>query len=284
MGLLDGKSVMITGAARGQGRAHAVLSAEHGADVIALDINEPIHSVSYGMATDEDMAETVDQVKAAGGRILALTADVRSQDQLDHVVTRGIDEFGKIDCLIINHGICGYGRFWELSENQWDDMVAINLTGVWKSAKAVAPHMIARESGSIVITSSMLGIDGNQLLAHYASAKHGTLGLMKCIAAELGRYGIRCNAILPGATLTPMTDHQENWNLMAGNDQGTSEIASAAAHHISVLKGTGWMDPVQLARAALFLNSELAEKVTGLAMQVDAGCTVLPRFNPSPVM
>jgi SDR family mycofactocin-dependent oxidoreductase len=284
MGLLDGKVVMITGAAHGQGRAHAILSAQEGADVIATDINEQIDGVAYPMGTADDLAETVRQVEALGRRIVAAKADARSQAELDHAVTLGLAAFEKIDCLVVNHGICTFGRFWELTEREWDDMIAVNLTGAWKACKAVAPHMIERESGSIVITSSMRGIDPGELLAHYTSAKHGTLGLMKVVAAELGRYGIRCNAILPGATLTPMTDHQLNWNLMAGNDHGTGDVASVAAHHASVLKATGWMDPIEQARAALFLNSCLAEKITGVAIPVDGGNTVLPRFNHAPAM
>lgn len=282
MGLLDGKVVMITGAARGQGRAHAVLSAQEGADVVAMDINDQVRNVQYRMGTEEELAETVDQVTSLGRRILAMKADARSQDQLNTVVAKGIAEFGKIDCLIINHGIFNVGRFWELNEDQWNDMLDVNLTGVWKTAKAIAPHMIERETGSIVITSSMNGIQASPIYAHYTSAKHGAVGLMKCIAAELGSYGIRCNAILPGPTLTPMVDNQGTWNMMAGNDHGTPEISRVAAHHSTALKDTGWMDPVQQARAALFLNSDLAEKITGIALPVDAGGTVLSGFNHSP--
>ncbi len=284
MGLLDGKVVMVTGAARGQGRAHAVLSAREGADIVAMDINEQMPYMGYDMGTADELAETVSQVEALDRRILAIKADARSQAQLDDVVARGIAEFGKIDCLIINHGIFNVGRFWELTEDQWQDMIDVNLTGVWKAAKAVAPHMIERESGSIVITSSLNGIMASPIYAHYVSAKHGAVGLMKCIAAELGRYGIRCNALLPGPTLTPQVENQGTWNMMAGHDHGTREESHLAAHHSTVLKGTGWMDPMQQARTALYLNSELAEKVTGIGIPVDGGNTVLNGYNHSPVM
>ena len=283
MGLLDGKVVMITGGARGQGRAHAVLSASEGADIVIMDIDDKVPNLQYDLGTAAELAETARQVEALGRSVVSMKADARSQSDLDDVVARGIAEFGKIDCLIVNHGIFNVGRFWELTEEQWDDMIAINLTGVWKAAKAVTPHMIERQSGSIVITSSMNGILPGPIYAHYVSAKHGAVGLMKCVARELAGYGVRCNALLPGPTLTPMVENQGSWNMISGNDHGTSEQASIAVHHTTALKDTGWMDPIQQARSALYLNSELAEKVTGVALAVDGGGAVLNGFNHRPV-
>jgi NAD(P)-dependent dehydrogenase (short-subunit alcohol dehydrogenase family) len=149
MGLLDGKVALITGGARGQGRAHATTCAREGADVIVVDIADQIGTVDYKLAREEDLAETVRQVEALDRRALSVVADVRSQQQMDEAVTRGIAEFGQIDILIANAGIWTQGSFWELSDEQWHDMVDVNLTGVWRSAKAVAPHMIERQTGSM---------------------------------------------------------------------------------------------------------------------------------------
>lgn len=166
------------------------------------------------------------QVEALDRRVVAVDADVRDQGALDAAVARGISEFGRIDILIANAGIWTQAPFWEITDQQWDKMIGVNLTGVWKSAKAVAPHMIERRSGSIVITSSANGIEPGRNYAHYVTAKHGVIGLMKNIALELAPYGIRCNSINPGAIRTPMTDHQAAWDMFAGHEGGTE-----AGHH-----------------------------------------------------
>ncbi|KWX57769.1 mycofactocin-coupled SDR family oxidoreductase [Mycobacterium sp. NAZ190054] len=283
MGLLEGKVALITGAARGQGRAHAVWSAREGADVIVTDIAEQISTVLYDMATEEDLAETVREVEALGRRALSHKADTRSSKEMDDVVAAGIAEFGQIDCVIINHGIFNLGSFWELSEEQWGDMIDVNLTGVWKTAKAVTPHMIERKSGSIVIVSSLNGIRPAPAWAHYTAAKHGAVGLMRSIALELAPYGIRCNAILPGGTLTPMVDNPHGWAMMNGHDQGTREEALESGHSSNPLRDTAFMDPDEIAKTAVYLNSELASKITGLDIPVDAGHLLLTGFNHNPV-
>jgi SDR family mycofactocin-dependent oxidoreductase len=282
-GMLDGKVAMITGGSRGQGRAHAVTCAREGADVIIVDIAEQMGTVTYKMATQADLDETVSQVEAYDKRALAFKADVRSQPQLDEAVARGIAELGKIDILIANAGIWTRAPFWELSEDQWDEMIGVNLTGVWKSAKAVAPHMIGRQSGSIVITSSTNGLEAGLNYAHYVAAKHGVIGLMKNIALELAPYGIRCNSINPGAIKTPMTDQQGAWDMYAGHPGGTETDMAEAGYHFGALKGTTFMPPQVIADTALYLNSDLAAAVTGVTIPVDAGHMILPGINPAPV-
>ena len=162
-------------------------------------------------------------------------------------------------------------------------MIDTNLKAVWRVAKAVTPHMIERGGGSIVLVSSLNGIQSGPAYAHYCAAKHGVVGLMKCVALEGGKYGIRCNALLPGTTRTPMVDHQGTWNMMTGTDHGTSEQSTEAAYHVAALKGTTWMDPMEMAKTGVYLNSDLAARVTGVAIPVDGGNTVLPGYNHNPV-
>ncbi|MEU7811126.1 mycofactocin-coupled SDR family oxidoreductase [Pseudonocardia sp. NPDC049154] len=283
MGLLDGKVALITGGSRGQGRAHAVTCAREGADVIIVDITKPTTDVPYTLATAEDHAETVRQVEALDRRIIAADADVRDQAALDAAVARGVAEFGHIDILIANAGIWTQAPFWELTDQQWDEMIGVNLTGVWKSAKAVAPHMIERKSGSIVITSSANGIEPGQNYAHYVSAKHGVIGLMKNIALELAPYGIRCNSINPGAIRTPMTDHQGAWDMFAGHEGGTEAEMIEGGYHYALLRNTTWLEPQAIADTALYLNSHLAANVTGVTIPVDAGHLLIPGVNANPV-
>jgi SDR family mycofactocin-dependent oxidoreductase len=285
MGMLEGKVAFITGGSRGQGRAHAVTCAREGADVIIVDTLTQIASVQYPMAKQEDFDETVRQVEALDRRIITVDADVRSQEQLDAAVAKGIAELGKIDILIANAGIHSLGPFWELTDESWDDMIGVNLTGVWKSAKAVAPHMIERGSGSIVLTSSINGLEPGKNYAHYVAAKHGVIGLMKNIALELAPYGIRCNSINPGAILTPMTSWQGAWDMMSGKPagEGTEEDMLEAGYSFHALKGIGFMSPQRIADTALYLNSDLASAVTGVTIPVDAGHLLQPGYNPAPV-
>ncbi|MDT2006131.1 NAD(P)-dependent oxidoreductase [Rhodococcus opacus] len=283
MGMLDGKIAFITGGARGQGRAHAVTSAREGADVAIIDIAAQMGTVPYKMADGSDLAETVAQVEALGRRALSFEVDVRSQASLDDAVTQTISTFGKIDILIANAGIWTQAPFWELSEEDWEEMMGVNLTGVWKSAKAVAPHMIERQSGSIVITSSVNGLEPGMNYAHYVTAKHGVIGLMKNIALELAPYGVRCNSINPGAIKTPMTDHQGAWDMFAGHEGGTEADMIEGGYHFHALKGTTFMPPQVIADTALYLNSDLAASVTGVTIPVDAGHLLLTGSNPAPV-
>jgi SDR family mycofactocin-dependent oxidoreductase len=283
MGLLEGKVALITGGSRGQGRAHAITCAREGADVIIVDIAAQMTTVQYKMADQDDLDETVKLVEQFDRRALAIKADVRSQDQLDAAVAAGIAEFGHIDILIANAGIWTQAPFWELTEDQWEEMVGVNLTGVWKSAKAVTPHMIDRQSGSIVITSSVNGLEPGVNYAHYVSAKHGVIGLMKNIALELAPYGIRCNSINPGAIKTPMTDHQGAWDMFAGHPNGTEADMIEGGYHYGALKGTTFLAPQVIADTALYLNSDLAAMVTGVTIPVDAGHLLLSGVNNNPI-
>ncbi|MGH3446864.1 MAG: mycofactocin-coupled SDR family oxidoreductase [Nocardioidaceae bacterium] len=282
MGLLDGKVALITGGARGQGRAHAITSAREGADVVLVDITEPVATTQYRTATAEDMAHTVSAVEALGRKAVAIVGDVRSQSDLDGAVERALTDFDRIDILIANAGIWGLKPFLELDEQSWNEMLDINLTGVYRSARAVAPHMMERQSGSIVITSSANGLEPGPNYAHYVASKHGVIGLMRNIALDLAPYGVRANAICPGAIDTPMNDNQAGYDLFAGHEGGTPEERIEAGYRFHALKGRSVLPPQVIADTALYLNSELAAAVSGVVIPVDAGHTVLPGFNHAP--
>ena len=285
MGMLEGKVALITGGSRGQGRAHAVTCAREGADVIIFDTLEQIGSVAYPMAQQADFDETVKQVEALDRRIVAVNGDVRKQADLDRAVEQGLAEFGHIDILNANAGIFSLGAAHEMTEEMWDDMIAVNLTGVWKSAKAVLPHMMENGGGSIVMTSSVNGLEPAENYAHYCSAKFGVVGLMKTLALEYAKYGIRVNAVHPGAILTPMTSWQGVWDMMSGKPAGEGSEADMleAGYSFGALKDTSFLEPQRIADAALFLNSGLAEKITGISVPVDAGHLLQPGYNPNPV-
>jgi SDR family mycofactocin-dependent oxidoreductase len=282
MGLLDGKVVFITGGGRGQGRAHAVVSAKEGADIVFVDTTKPFATVPYDHTTADDMAETVNLVEALDRRVLSIEADVRDQDALDSAVAEGIAQFGQIDCLIANAGIWTLGPVAEMSRETWQEMIDINLTGVWQSVKAVVPHMIERQAGSIVITSSVNGLEGGPFFSHYTAAKFGVVGLMKAIAVELGPQGIRANTVNPGTILTGMTNNQQGYDMMAGHPGGTRDDLLNAGKSYGILKGSGFMQPEVIANAALFLNSDLASNVTGISLPVDSGHLAMAGINLDP--
>jgi SDR family mycofactocin-dependent oxidoreductase len=282
MGLLEGKVALITGGARGQGRAHALAYAREGADVVVADIADQMATVPYPMGTQEGLDETVRLVEKLDRRAVAVRADVRSQEQLDAAVQRTLSEFGRLDLVAANAGIWSMAPFWELTEDQWEDMIATNLTGVWKTAKAVAPHLIEQGSGSIVMTSSVNGLEPGMNYAHYVSAKHAVIGLMKNVALELAPHGVRCNAICPGAIDTGMTNWQGAYDMFAGHEGGTREDLLAGGGSFHALRNTGIMDPEVIANAALWLHSDLAAKVTGVALPVDGGHMLLTGVNLTP--
>ncbi|MEA9986560.1 MULTISPECIES: mycofactocin-coupled SDR family oxidoreductase [Subtercola] len=282
MGLLDGTVVFITGGGRGQGRAHAIVSAREGADIVFVDTTAPFATVPYAHTTADDIAETVRQVEALDRRVLSIEADVRDQDALDSAVAAGIAEFGKIDALIANAGIWTLGPVQEMTRETWQEMIDINITGVWQSVKAVVPHMIERQQGSIVMTSSVNGLEGGPFFSHYTAAKFAVVGFMKAIAVELGPQGIRANTVNPGTILTGMTNNQQGYDMMAGHPGGTREDLLAAGRSYGILKGSGFLDPEVIANAALFLNSSLASNVTGISLPVDSGHLAMAGINMDP--
>ncbi|HEY0804644.1 MAG TPA: mycofactocin-coupled SDR family oxidoreductase, partial [Pseudonocardiaceae bacterium] len=213
-GRVAGKVAFITGAARGQGRSHAIRLAEEGADIIAVDICRQVDSVPYPMATPEDLAETVKAIEALDRRIHAVAADVRDYGALKAALDDGVAQLGRLDIVSANAGIASYGQADELDETTWQDMIDTNLTGVWHTAKAAIPHLIEQGTGgSIVLTSSTAGLMAMPNLAHYVSAKHGVVGLMRTLALELAPHFIRVNSVHPTGVNTPMVQNEASIRL-----------------------------------------------------------------------
>jgi SDR family mycofactocin-dependent oxidoreductase len=274
---------LVTGAARGQGRSHAVELAAAGADIIAVDICKPIATAPYPLATPGDLAATVAEVEKFDRRALGIECDIRRSADLDAAVAVGLAEFGRIDILVANAGLWALGRLWELTDEQWQDVIDTNLTGAWRSIKAVVPSMIENRAGSIVLTSSVNGLEAGAGMAHYVAAKHGVLGLMRNAALELGAYNIRCNAVCPGIVDTRMNDWQGAYDMMAGHPGGTPEDRRHAAYNWSVLAGRGLLSPSTISKAVLWLASDDSMDVSGVALPVDGGHSILPGTNPNPV-
>jgi SDR family mycofactocin-dependent oxidoreductase len=281
---LRGKVALVTGAARGQGREHARRLATAGADIVATDICAQIDSAPYALSTADDLDVTRALVVEAGREVLAMTCDVRSQNDQDMAVAAALNRFGRIDILVANAAIWGLGSIWELSETEWQDMVDVTLTGAWRSLKAVAPSMIERRSGSVVFVSSINGMVPGAGFAHYVAAKHGVIGLMKTAALELARYNVRCNAVCPGLIDTKMNDWPGSWDMMAGHEHGTAEDRRRNSYHMSALVGRGLLSPSTVSAAVAWLASDDARDVTGVALPVDGGNLVLPGYNPAPTV
>ncbi len=207
-GTLEGRVAFITGAARGQGRAHAVRLASEGADIIAIDVCQPVSdTVTYPMPTAEDLAETVRLVEATGRKVLAREVDIRDLEAQQQVVADGMEQFGRLDIVVANAGILSWGRIWEMSEEQWDTVIDINLNGTWRTIRAALPAMIeAGNGGSIIIVSSSAGTKATPGNAHYSASKHGLVALTNALAIEAGEYGIRVNSIHPYSIDTPMVE------------------------------------------------------------------------------
>lgn len=272
MGRVQGKVALITGAARGQGRAHALRLAEEGADIIAVDLCDQVDTVPYPMATPADLQQTVKQVEALDRRVLAVKADVRDLPALRNVVDRGVDQLGHIDVVCANAGIAnGFASGWELDEAMVQDVIDIDLVGLWKTTTAAVPAMIdARRGGSIILTSSVAGLIAFPNLTHYNAAKHGVVGLMKSLAIELAPHRIRANSVHPGTVDTPMVMNPAGFRLFMGDPNATREQAAVAMQPMNALP-VPWVEDRDISNAVLFLASDEARYVTGQALAVDAG-------------
>lgn len=273
MGRLDGKVAFITGAARGQGRSHAIRLAQEGADIIAIDLMEEIPGAPYRRATEEELAETVEQVEALDRRIVASKADVRDFEGLKKALDDGVAQLGRLDIVSANAGISTQmAPSEDLDEDIWRNMIATNLTGVWHTAKAAIPHLRAGgRGGSIILTSSEAGIKGYANIAHYVSAKHGVVGLMRTLALELAPDMIRVNSIHPTQVDTPMIMNEGTYKLFAPHKENPTREDFAPASQATNALPIPWVEAVDVSNAVLFLASDEARYITGVPLPVDAG-------------
>lgn len=273
MGRVSGKVALVTGAARGIGRAQAVRLAEEGADIIALDLCGPVETVIIPPATPEDLEQTVRAVEKTGARVVAATADVRDGAALRAAADRAVDELGGLDVVCATAGITSSAPGLQLTEEQWRTMLDVNLTGVWQTCKATAPHLIARGGGSMILTSSIAGLRGLVGVAHYTAAKHGVVGLMRSLAQELAPHGIRVNSVHPTNVDTPMIQNDMvRRSFRPDRENPTREEFAEAALTMNMLP-IPWVEPVDIANASLFLASEEARYITAVTLPVDAGST-----------
>lgn len=269
MGLLNGKVAFVTGAARGMGRNHAVRLAREGASVIGIDVAAATSPHNgYPAAREVDLAETARLLGAEGQPFLIEVADVRDSAALDEVLAKGVSEFGeRLDVVVANAGINNWSRFWEMPDDQWQMMIDINLTGVWRTLKAAVPHMLsAGNGGSMITISSVAGLKALPGQAHYTSAKHGVTGLTKAAAIELGEYNIRVNSIHPWGVATALAE-----------DPFIEKTLSAHPSYImsfgSVLPALPTAKSDDISDAVIYLASDLSRAVTGTQLTVDMGAT-----------
>lgn len=281
MGLLDGKVALISGAAHGQGRSHAIRLAGEGAKVIGFDICETVSDlVTYPMGTKEELDRTRELVEQAGGQILTAVADVRDFETVKRAVEIGLSEFDHIDIVCANAGIISYHFSWEIPEEAFDAVMGVNVKGVWNTVRAALPAMMSSgRGGSIILTSSSSGIRGLPMMGHYNASKHAVVGLMKTFANELGRFNIRCNTVHPGA----LAGEGELISAMGNLDETPFQMFESYPSQAPggmVLRDTTSDDewatlpsvcPEDISDAILWLASDLSRHVTGVQLPIDAG-------------
>ena len=272
MGRVAGKVAFITGAARGQGRSHAVKLAEEGADIIAVDVCRQVETVPYATATAADLAETVRQVEALDRRIIASEVDIRDGAALTNAVDAGVAELGRLDIVLANAGISTPAPTLEMSEETWSTMIDINLTGAWKTVKAAVPHLVAGgQGGAVVITSSLAAMVANENTAHYSAAKAGLVGFMRVLAKELAPQRIRVNTVHPTTVATEMILNDPTYRLFRPDlANPTREDFDVAARTLNALPVVA-LEPADISNAVLYLVSDDGRYVTGTAQLVDAG-------------
>ncbi|WP_116202634.1 mycofactocin-coupled SDR family oxidoreductase [Amycolatopsis circi] len=273
MGAVAGKVALVTGAARGQGRAHAVRLAEEGADVIAVDIAGPVETVPFPGATEDDLAETRRLVAKSGRKVIAAGVDVRDPEQLTRAVEDGVRELGRLDIVVANAGIFGTpAKVWEMSDALWQTTVDVNLTGVFNTVRAAVPHVIATgEGGSVIITSSAAGLKGVPNYGSYAASKHGVLGLARTLAMELAEHRIRVNTVHPGNVDTDMIINDTTFRVFRPDLEHPSKEDVEDSFASTNLLPVPWVEPSDIANAVVWLASDEAKFVTGVALPVDAG-------------
>jgi SDR family mycofactocin-dependent oxidoreductase len=273
-GRLNRKVALITGAARGIGRAQAVRFGQEGADIVALDICGPVDTVVIPHSTPDDLDETARQVTAAGGRIHTEIVDVRDLAAVQAATDRGVDRFGGLDVVCATAGITSRAMALDMDERAWRTMLDVTLTGVWHTCRAGAPHLIARGSGAMVLTNSIAGLRGLVGVAHYTAAKHGVVGLMRSLAHELAPHNVRVNCVHPTNVDTPLIQNDAVSSAFRPDlDRPPTRAEFAEAARGMNLLAVPWVEPVDVANATLFLASDEARYITAVTLPVDAGAT-----------
>lgn len=275
-GRVEGKVAFITGAARSQGRSHALRLAQEGADIIAVDIAGPVESIGmYPPATEEDLAETVRQVEALDRRIVATRADVRDSGALRAAVDDGVAQLGRLDIVLANAGVFEIHPALEITDDAWREMIDINLTGVWNTCKVALPHVIeGGRGGAIVLTSSTAGLKGTPNTIHYTAAKHGVVGVMRTLANEFAQHSIRVNSVHPTGVDTVMIQNEKTRGLFLPDTEHPTREQAAEAFLATNALPVPWVESVDISNAILFLVSDEARYITGVTLPVDAGYTV----------
>ena len=269
-GRVAGKVAFVTGAARGIGRACALRLAEEGADVALLDIGRAVETVPYEGAAASQLEETAAAVRALGRRAEPFIADVRDAAALADAARQTVARLGRIDILVAAAGIESWGAAWELTEDQWQAMLDVNLTGVWKTARAVAPIMVEQGAGAMVFIGSVLSHRANKDFAHYTVAKHGVLGLTRAFALELAPSMVRVNEVDPTAVATDMIMNQRYIDRMIGHEGATMDEVRERYLRWNQMP-VPWVETVDIANAVLFLASDEARYITGESLLVDLG-------------
>ncbi|BBY80019.1 mycofactocin-coupled SDR family oxidoreductase [Mycolicibacterium pulveris] len=275
-GPLTGRVAFITGAARGQGRAHAIRLANDGADIIAIDICGPIsETITYPLASPEELAETVRAVEATGRKVLARQVDVRDLAALQQVVADGVEQFGRLDIVVANAGVLSWGRIWEMSEEQWNTVIDVNLNGTWRTLRAAVPAMIeAGNGGSIIIVSSSAGLKATPGNAHYAASKHGLTALTNSLALEAGEFGIRVNSIHPYSIDTPMVEKDAMMALFAKHPSFIHSFAPMPYQPVNHQGKKGlqeFLTAEEVSNVVAWLAGDASATISGSQIAVDRG-------------
>jgi SDR family mycofactocin-dependent oxidoreductase len=275
---LTGKVAVVTGAARGIGRAIAVDFAANGADVVAIDIAGPVSAITkFAPATPQDLEQTGELIRANGRKFLTITADIRDLEALRAAAQRAEQTLGKIDIVVANASIQAFKPLLEMEDPDWHDVIDTNLTGTANTVRAFAPHLVKQGKGRFILISSMQGRYGTKNGAAYSASKWGIIGLMKSVALELGKHKITVNTIEPGLIDTALTHNDKRWSMAVGETMTTpppehpTEEETIAARLPKVPLGVPWLQPEQVSPVAVFLASDAAEMVTGACYDVTAG-------------
>jgi SDR family mycofactocin-dependent oxidoreductase len=266
----------VTGAARGQGRAHAIRLANDGADIIAIDICRPISdTITYPMSTTDELADTVRAVEATGRKVLAREVDIRDLAAQQQVVADGIEQFGRLDILVANAGVLSWGRLFEMSEEQWDTVIDVNLNGTWRTVRAAVPAMIeAANGGSIIIVSSSAGTKATPGNGHYSASKHGLVALTNALAIEVGEFGIRVNSIHPYSIDTPMVEKEAMMDVFGKWPAFLHSFAPMPykpVHHAGKKGLQEFMTPEEVSDVVAWLAGDGSATISGSQIAVDRG-------------